>query len=90
MDLTTLHALRLRERFFRADGRKRVEQAKTYTVQQNTDINDPSKWTQIAIITKTKYLVSGLTSGTKYWFRVQAVGTAGEGPMSDPYVKYAP
>ena len=69
---------------------KKVKTAKTYTVQQNTDINDPTLWTQIAIITKTKYLVTGLTSGTKYWFRVQAVGTAGEGPWSDPYVKYAP
>lgn len=67
-----------------------VQHAKTYEVQQNTDINDPSKWAQIGLPTKTKFLVTGLTSGTKYWFRVKAIGTAGEGPWSDPYVKYAP
>lgn len=70
---------------------EKIPQAKTYTIQQNSvDVNDPEKWTQVAIVTKTKHLATGLTSGTKYWFRVQAIGTAGEGPWSDPYVKYAP
>ena len=69
---------------------KKVQFAKTYVVQMNTDINDPTKWQQLQIITKTTYQAKNLTSGTKYWFRVQAIGTAGEGPWSDPYVKYAP
>jgi len=69
---------------------KKVQYAKTYAVQINTDPIDPTKWQQLAIITKTTYQAKNLTSGTKYWFRVQAIGTAGEGPWSDPYVKYAP
>jgi hypothetical protein len=34
-------------------------------------------------------LVTGLTSGKKYWFRVRAVGTAGFSGWSDPAVKMA-
>lgn len=69
---------------------KKVLNARTYSVQINTDINDPAKWTLLQIVTKTKCLADSLTSGQKYWFRVQAIGTAGEGAWSDPYVKYAP
>jgi len=29
------------------------------------------------------------TSGTKYWFRVAAAGSAGQGTWSDPAVKMA-
>lgn len=29
-------------------------------------------------------------SGTKYWFRVAAIGTDGQGPWSDPATKIAP
>jgi hypothetical protein len=69
---------------------KKVQYAKTYVVQQSTDINNPTKWQQLSIVTKTTYQVKNLTSGQKYWFRVQAIGTAGDGPWSDPYVNYAP
>jgi len=34
--------------------------------------------------------VPGLTSGTRYWFRVAGVGTAGQGAWSDPATKVAP
>jgi hypothetical protein len=34
--------------------------------------------------------VSNLTSGTKYWFKVAGLGSAGQGPWSDPATKIAP
>jgi hypothetical protein len=37
-----------------------------------------------ATATKSKATVTGLTSGTRYWFRVAAIGSAGQGPWSDP------
>lgn len=33
--------------------------------------------------TKAKAFVDGLTSGTRYWFRVAAVSAAGQGEWSD-------
>ena len=35
-------------------------------------------------------LSSGLTSGTRYWFRVAAAGASGQGGWSDPATKIAP
>jgi hypothetical protein len=32
----------------------------------------------------------GLTSGSKHWFRVAAIGAAGQGPWSDQAMKMAP
>ena len=43
-----------------------------------------------ATVTKSKATVTGLTSGTKYWFRVRAIGATGPGPWSDPATKIAP
>ncbi len=37
----------------------------------------------------SKHTETGLTSGTKYWIRVRAVGASGFGPWSDPAVKMA-
>jgi hypothetical protein len=68
---------------------KKVPYTKTYAVQMTTNPDDPSKWTNLQSVTKTKYIAGGLTSGTKYWFRVRAVGSAGEGEWSDMFVKYA-
>ena len=42
------------------------------------------------MVTKSKATVSGLATGTKYWFRVRAIGAAGPGPWSDPATKVAP
>ena len=40
--------------------------------------------TPAGVTTKSKGPVTGLTSGTKYWFRVAAVGAAGQGAWSNP------
>lgn len=39
---------------------------------------------------KSSATLKGLTSGTRYWIRVQAVGALGPGPWSDPVARVAP
>ena len=39
---------------------------------------------------KSKTVLTGLTSGKRYWLRVTANGTAGPGPASDAVTKTAP
>lgn len=47
-------------------------------------------WIQAGATTKSKFTVTGLTSGKTYAFRVQGVGKDGPGPFSDETVKMAP
>jgi len=48
-----------------------------------------TSWTLGVVSTKSSATLSGLTSGTKYWFRVAAIGAAGQGAWSDPATKMA-
>jgi hypothetical protein len=41
-------------------------------------------WTEAAMPSACKAVARGLESGKKYWFRVAAIGTAGQSPWSDP------
>jgi len=54
---------------------KTVRGARSYIFQVATSANGP--WTQIAVSPRASWTAVGLTSGTKYWFRVQVVGTSG-------------
>lgn len=67
-----------------------VKGTKTYELQSSHDPIAPTSWTAAAMVTKSKATVPGLTTGTKYWFRVRAIGSAGPGPWSDPATKVAP
>ena len=67
-----------------------VKGAKTYELQSSHDPITPTSWTAAAMVTKSKATVPGLVTGTKYWFRVRAIGSAGPGPWSDPATKVAP
>ena len=40
--------------------------------------------------TKSSFTITGLTSVARYWFRVAAVGAAGQGPWSDQAMKMVP
>ena len=56
-----------------------------YVIQRSTDPNNAASWQQVANTSKSQTTVTGLVSGTKYWFRVAALGTGGTpGPFSDP------
>jgi hypothetical protein len=61
---------------------KPVVSAKAYLVQQSTDGN--TGWTDCGTATKGSITISGLTSGGKFWFRICAIGSKGEGPFSGP------
>jgi hypothetical protein len=69
---------------------KPVFGAKSYLIQMTTDPNVPDSWAFKRNSTESFTAITGLTSGTKYWFRVAAVGAAGQGDFSDPAAKYAP
>jgi hypothetical protein len=67
-----------------------VRGAKSYPAEVSPDPPTQTSWTPAGISTKSYITVKGLKSGTKYWFRVAALGAAGQGPWSDPATKYAP
>jgi len=67
-----------------------VRGAKSYSVQTTTDPNVPDSWAHKKNATESFTDIKGLTSGGKFWFRVAAVGAAGQGAFSDPAAKYAP
>ena len=43
-------------------------------------------WTQLEITVKSKTSVTGLTTGTKYWFRVAVITSSGKNDYSDPHM----
>ena len=68
-----------------------VTGAKSYVVQ--TNIVDPLaevSWKDTLTPTKSKCELNNLTSGTRYWIRVAAVGAAGRSGWSDVATKIAP
>ncbi len=63
---------------------KMVPYAHVYQVHINeVDPADATAWRQLDLTTSTRYTVDGLTPGRFYWFRVNAAGSKGAGPMSD-------
>lgn len=67
-----------------------VKKSKSYEMQRSPDPVTATSWIAAGTVTKSKGTISGLTSGTKNWFRVRAIGAAGPGPWSDPATKMAP
>ena len=68
-----------------------VTGAKSYRIEVCTgDPLDKTKWQNAKTATKSKTVITGLTSGQGYWFRVCAINTNGESAMSDPAFKVAP
>lgn len=61
-----------------------VRGATSYVMQRSPDPPTATSWQSAGVTTKSKGSVTGLTSGTKYWFRVAAVGAAGQGAWSNP------
>jgi len=64
--------------------------ARSYIIEKSGDPPTSTGWSHSAVSTKSRATISGLTSGTKYWFRVAAVGTAGQSGWSDPATRMAP
>ena len=55
-----------------------------FLIQTTTDRAARTGWKQAAISGKQTCDVAGLASGRKYWFRVAASNTHGQGPWSQP------
>lgn len=68
---------------------KTVKGAMTYEWECRVD-DGSSSWQDIKMSTSTKILVTGLTPGVLYRFRVRAIGSAGPGTWSDEAVERAP
>ena len=64
-------------------GSRPVGGAKSYCVEQRANEASPDAWTLATTSTKAKATVKGLVSGRKYWFRVAAIGSAGQGAWSE-------
>ncbi|HKS28316.1 MAG TPA: fibronectin type III domain-containing protein [Pyrinomonadaceae bacterium] len=68
----------------------KVDRARSYVIEQSVDPVTATSWHHAAVSTKSQTTIDGLTTGTKYWFRVAAVGPQGQGPWSNPAFKIAP
>jgi len=64
--------------------------AKSYVVEKSGDPVTPTTWSHAGVSTRSNYTADGLTSGTRYWFRVAAVNSNGQSGWSDPAMKIAP
>ncbi len=62
--------------------------ARVYNVELSGKTN--LRWQMYDATTRTRTTIEHLKSGTQYWFRVQAVGSAGKGEFSEAVVRFAP
>jgi hypothetical protein len=69
---------------------KTVKGAKSYNVDQSTDISNADAWEHAVTVTKAKCVISNLAPGTRMWFRVAAIGSAGQSGFSDVTTKIVP
>lgn len=67
-----------------------VSNSRSYLIQQSADPNLATGWGHAGTSTKSSITISSLTSGTRHWFRVCAVGASGQSGWSDPATKIAP
>ena len=67
-----------------------VSGAKSYVVEKSVDPPTAASYAHDAVVTRSKHTAAGLTSGTRYWFRVAAVNNNGQSGWSDPATKIAP
>jgi|SRR5882724_11576764 len=63
---------------------------KSYVVEKSPDPPTSTSWAHAGVSTKSRTTVSGLTSGTRHWFRVAAINANGQSGWSDPATKIAP
>lgn len=67
-----------------------VAGAKSYVVERSGDPLTATSFAHDAVSTRSQYTATGLTSGTRYWFRVAAINNNGQSGWSDPATKIAP
>lgn len=62
----------------------------SYEIQRSNDPPTATSWQHAAVSVKSSVTITGLVSGTRYWFPVAAVTSAGQSGWSDPATKIAP
>ena len=67
-----------------------VNGAQSYIIELSLQAPPNASWTHIQTVTKSSHTVTGLTSGTRYWFRVAAVSAGGQSGWSDISTRIAP
>jgi len=66
---------------------KAVDQAKSWVWQYCADPIGTTDWTLAGVSTKASFIIKGLKSGGKYWFRAAHVGINGQSAWSNPCAK---
>ena len=69
---------------------KSVPNAKSYVIESSTDPATITSWEHAGIATSATKTISNLKSGTRFWFRVAAVGAGGQSGWSEQATKVAP
>lgn len=67
-----------------------VPGAKSYEIHTSTDPNTVTSWAFKDNATKSKVTLSGLTSASRIWVRVRAIGANDKGGWSDPAESIVP
>jgi len=73
-------------------NRKAQPGAKSYIWQYRSGAlpGIDQSWVFAGFSTQARFVVKGLESGSKYWFRVAAITINGTGPWSEPVMKMVP
>jgi hypothetical protein len=69
---------------------KPVPNAKTYIIESSTDPATTTSWEHVGVATSATMTITNLKSGTRFWFRVAAVGAGGQSGWSEHATKVAP
>ena len=67
-----------------------VRGARSYVIERSADPPSETTWAHSGVSTRSRTTIEGLTSGTRYWFRVAAITSSGQTPWSNPAMKIAP
>jgi len=67
-----------------------VSNARSYVVESSLDPATAASWTHVGIATSASKVINNLKSGTRYWFRVAAVGAGGQSGWSEHATKVVP
>ncbi|HJQ32837.1 MAG TPA: fibronectin type III domain-containing protein [Pyrinomonadaceae bacterium] len=67
-----------------------VRGARSYVIELTTNPQEASAWKLAGVSPRSSFVVEGLASGTRYYFRVAAVTLNGQSPWSNPAIKIAP
>jgi len=67
-----------------------VSKARSYIGESSLDPANATSWTHVGIATSASKIINGLKTGTRYWFRVAAVGAGGQSGWSEHATKVVP